>query len=152
MNIETIVVEKNGKYGPMVGGVYYSFSKFYKGNKVFPEGSSLDVDVYTSDSGKKYINSVVGEPVAEAKPVAKKAPNVEAQSISGIASGLVNSKTAVQTTDWAAKDRSQLVGGRSHDAAALVNTALVTGTDLDEVLKLYKKALEEVLTMAGEVK
>jgi hypothetical protein len=55
-------------------------------------------------------------------------------------------------TDWAAKDRSQLVGGRSHDAVSLVNTALVTGTPLEKVLQMYKEALDVVLAIAGEVK
>lgn len=55
-------------------------------------------------------------------------------------------------TDWAAKDRSQLVGGRSHDAASLVDTALVTGTPLQQVLDMYKLALQGVLKMAEEVK
>lgn len=62
---------------------------------------------------------------------------------------LAGSKPAV---DWAAKDRSQLVGGRSHDAVALVNVALITGTLLADVLKLYKEALEAVLEISNEVK
>lgn len=57
-----------------------------------------------------------------------------------------------QVTDWNAKDRSQLVGGRSHDAVSLVNTALVTGTPLAAVVKLYREALEAVLAISAEVK
>lgn len=53
---------------------------------------------------------------------------------------------------WDKKDRAQLVGGRSHDAASLVNTALVTGTPLAEVLMLYKEALVETLKLGDEVK
>ena len=60
--------------------------------------------------------------------------------------------TTGTTTDWAAKDRSQLVEGRSHDAAKLVDTALVTGTPLAKVLEMYKEALEGVLKVANEVK
>lgn len=134
---ETITVEKNGKFGPSVAGVWYSFGKFFKGEKELALNVPIDVDVFVATSGKKYINEVLGNGAA-AKP-AVKAPKAEAPK-------------AVVPTDWAAKDRSQLVGGRSHDAAALVNASLVTGTPLADVVKLYREALELVLKMAEEVK
>lgn len=59
---------------------------------------------------------------------------------------------SVAATDWAAKDRSQLVGGRSHDAAQLVQIALSSCTELSEVLRLYKEALQGILKIADEVK
>lgn len=131
MSVETITPEKQGKFGPMANGVFYSFSKFYKGPKDLAVGVPVEVDVYVSDTGKKYINAVIGE--------TKVAPKV--------------AKTAEsKQTDWPAKDRSQLVGGRSHDAVELVNTSLVTATPLPEVLKLYREALEGVLKVAEEVK
>lgn len=57
-----------------------------------------------------------------------------------------------EKVDWAAKDRSQLVGGRSHDAAVLTEVAITTATPLEDVLKLYKEALEGILKIATEVK
>jgi hypothetical protein len=67
---ETIVVEMNGKFGPKVGGVFYSFGKFFKGEKQLPLGVPLTVDIYVSDSGKKYINRLEGNAVVtEAPPI-----------------------------------------------------------------------------------
>ena len=129
MSLETIVVEKNAKFGPVVKGEYYSFGKFFQGNKELPVGVPLAVDIFTSDSGKKYINSVT-------KP---------------ILSAAVIPVTPV-ATDWVAKDRSQLVGGRSHDAVELVNVSLTTQTAMKDVLELYKEALQGVLKIADEVK
>lgn len=57
-----------------------------------------------------------------------------------------------EKVDWAAKDRSQLVGGRSHDAAELVKVSLTTAVPLPKVLALYKEALQGVLAIANEVK
>jgi hypothetical protein len=96
MSMETIVVEKNGKFGPMVDGKYYSFSKFYKGRKEFAEGEKLTVDVYTADSGKKYINSLSGD-AATVAPVKKAfVPTVKAAP----------AKSDVMSKDeWAAKDQ-----------------------------------------------
>lgn len=57
-----------------------------------------------------------------------------------------------KATDWAAKDRSQLVGGRSHDAVELVKASLVNATPMPKVLELYKEALNGVLKLADEIK
>lgn len=59
---------------------------------------------------------------------------------------------SAEKTDWAAKDRSQLVGGRSHDAVVLVQTSLSTCTEMSVVLELYKEALQGILKVADEVK
>lgn len=55
-------------------------------------------------------------------------------------------------TDWAAKDRSQLVGGRSHDAVELVKVSLANATPMNKVLEIYKEALLGVLKIADDVK
>lgn len=93
MSIETIKIESNGKFGPKVNGQFYSFSKFYKGNRELPVGSTVEVDVFTSDSGKKYINAVLGEAVAPVKAVTKQAPKA--------AKVLDNT---MSKDEWAAKD------------------------------------------------
>lgn len=57
---ETIVVEALGKWGPKVNGTYYSFSPKCKEadkGKLVP-GGTFDVEVFTAESGKKYINAV----------------------------------------------------------------------------------------------
>lgn len=61
-------------------------------------------------------------------------------------------KVEPEKTDWAAKDRSQLVGGRSHDAAQLVVAALGAGVSIEETLKMHREALVGLLKMADEVK
>lgn len=142
MSLETIVPTANGKFGPKVGDIFYSFSKFFKGDKQLEVGTPVSVDVFTSDSGKKYINAIVGAVLNNEVPKTpvKKSVVVAAKS------------ETMSKADWSAKDRSQLVGGRSHDAVELVNVSLVTGTSLEDVLKLYQEALEGVLKVAEEVK
>lgn len=54
--------------------------------------------------------------------------------------------------DWDKKDRSQLVGGRSHDAVVLVQVSLQSCTPMPKVLELYKEALEGILKLADEIK
>jgi hypothetical protein len=51
-----------GKFGPQVkvGKDYYSFSKNYK-DGALEVGTLYEVEVYTSDKGYKYINSVSGQ-------------------------------------------------------------------------------------------
>ncbi len=60
---ETITVTALTKYGFQAGGIFYGYSPRFKSkegevSKVVP-GRTLEVEVYTSDGGKKYINSVV---------------------------------------------------------------------------------------------
>jgi hypothetical protein len=58
----------------------------------------------------------------------------------------------VEKVDWAAKDRSQLVGGRSHDAVELVAASLSSCTPMPKVLELYKEALLGILKLSDEIK
>lgn len=61
VNKESIVVERLAKYGPVVNGQFYSLSsKSGLSLSAFEVGKQYEVLVYTSDSGKKYINQVVG--------------------------------------------------------------------------------------------
>lgn len=57
----SITVERIGKFGVMSGGVWYNLSS-KSGLKVsdFSPKTTYEVLVYTSDSGKKYINQIVG--------------------------------------------------------------------------------------------
>lgn len=61
-------------------------------------------------------------------------------------------KSDVPQSVWDKKDRSKLVGGRSHDAVELVKAALMTQTPIDDVLKIYKDTLSKILKIADEVK
>ena len=61
-------------------------------------------------------------------------------------------KAPAPAVDWAAKDRSQLVGGRSHDAVELVAASLSSCTPMSKVLELYKEALVGILKLSDEIK
>ena len=56
--------------------------------------------------------------------------------------------------EWSAKDRSQLIGGLSHDAATIVAAAMTLQpfNSTDEVLLFYKRVLEGLLRIRDEVK
>ena len=137
----TEVVE--GKFGEQVkdGKAYFSYGKFFKGPKL-KVGDVVTVELYQTAKGNNYINKVVDGATANVveAPKAKKA---------AVAKSVDNS---MSKADWAQKDRNQLIGGRSHDAVSLVNTALVTGTELSKVLEMYKEALDGVLKLADQVK
>lgn len=71
---EKIVVSDSveGKYGSQLKDKdgFLSFGKFYRGEKTFPKGTVLEVDLFISDKGNRYINSakVVGETAEEKAP------------------------------------------------------------------------------------
>lgn len=65
MEKETITVTYSAKYGPKIGDVFYSLSpKSGLTPKNFEVGKTYQVLVYTSKTGKKYINQIVGEGTA----------------------------------------------------------------------------------------
>lgn len=150
--MQTLVVAESvkGKYGPQlkdVAGAYYSFSKFYKGPTDFPVGTSLKADVYVTEKGGKYLNTaeVLGQ--EDAVPIEKKSiskpPAVKAAKASEV----------MTKAEWSAKDRSQLIGGLSHDAAAL-GAVLVNVNSLDSkgALAVYKELLEGMIKIREQVK
>jgi len=108
-------------------------------------GATLMMEVFQNESGKRYVKAVgeKTEPVAEVikpftPPVAK----------------AVTPETN-QKTDWAAKDRSQLIGGLSHDAVSLVNSLIRVRGDIDtaeKMLVVYKQFLEGLIQVRSEVK
>ena len=130
MSTEIIVPEKNGKFGPFANGQFYSFSKFFKGNKEMIVGQSYNVDVFTSDSGKKYINAVVGEAPKIVAPVFNNTPVAKAVKDSGMSKD-----------EWQAKDTRI---SRQGVWQAAVQALAPAYTELD---KLIKEA--EVLANAG---
>ncbi len=151
-----------GKFGPQVkdvAGNYYSFSKFYKGPTEFPVGTALDVDVYTTAKGGKYLNSakvVVGDSDVIELPTTKKTQTTE--TVSKVAPKAkpdfkAKADTTMSKDEWKAKDRSQLIGGLSHDSAA-ITAALVNVSNLNQekALEVYKKLLEGMLAIREEVK
>lgn len=60
MSVEVIRVERVGPYGVMANNVWYGIGK--RANvtpQEFEIGQSYSVDIWTADSGKKYINKVM---------------------------------------------------------------------------------------------
>ncbi len=129
--VQDIVVEKLTKYGFADGKGYVSFSKKFTDQAQIVPGASFEGEVYTSEGGTRYLNKIVKTnglpheekkarehaPAVTAPPAPKKAPASEVMS----------------KADWSAKDRSQLIGGLSHDAAVLVAAMMQTGTVEDPV-------------------
>jgi hypothetical protein len=58
----------------------------------------------------------------------------------------------VFVNDWDSKNRAQLIGGRSHDAAQLVHAAITGGLPIETALEMYKQALIEVLKLSDEIR
>lgn len=158
---EQVTVEKLGPYGPKVGDVYYGWSKNLKEKEkgTVISGGTYDLEVFVADSGKKYINKVLGQlagvtqlpvlvaPVFTNTPVAKeaKATHVAKPSTS----------EAMTKAEWSAKDRSQLIGGLSHDAAAIVAAMVAVRSDLadnEKALAVYKDLLEGMLEIRDVLK
>lgn len=103
---QTVTIGELSKWGPKVGDEYFSFSKKIKEAdkaRIVP-GAVLELDLYVADSGKKYINSVLGNSFAlEAPklvaPVFKDTP--VAKPIKAAASKKSEEMTRA---DWDAKD------------------------------------------------
>lgn len=64
-----IVVTELGKYGPKVNGEFYSYSKFFTGEKL-QVGEKAVIEVYVSPSGKNYINKIAARETVKVVPVA----------------------------------------------------------------------------------
>lgn len=61
-------------------------------------------------------------------------------------------KATLSKEEWAAKDRSQLVGGLSHDAATLVAAAVTSGVPVEQVIEKFKVVLAGLIKARDEVK
>ena len=153
--MEKLVVTESlaGKFGPQikdVAGNFFSFSKFYKGPTVFEPGTVLSVDVYTTGKGGKYLNKadVLSETAPTTPKAVKKAPSKSVEAVK-----TPKASEAMTKADWGAKDRSQLIGGLSHDAAALAAVmANVNSLDAKGSLVVYKELLEGMLLIREQVK
>jgi len=156
--VEKITVEVVGKFGVKVGDVWYGLGKELSLD-MFSKGQSYDVGVATAQSGKKYIREVMGAKaptavlgaVVAAAPVqAAKAPYKPFNKFAGGAKK--DSGAAMSKEEWQAKDRSQLIGGLSHDAVVLVQAHVQSMKPISELLGLYREALEGTLAIRSDLK
>lgn len=156
MNVKVVELTKFGFKDDK--GAYVGWSKHFKEadkTQVVP-GRQFSVDMYIADSGKQYVNKIIRqldslksgdvpvvvtpESLAAVKAVTKKFFPIDKETMS--------------KAEWSAKDRSQLIGGLSHDAATLT-AALMTMQPAErasDVLPIYKEFLEGMLKIRDEVK
>lgn len=143
--LETLNVKQLSKFGfQLESGEYIGWSKNIpdtdKGKVV--AGGEYQCEVYRADSGKGYVNKVV----SSSAPAVKKAAPAPAKAAA--------SETMTKA-EWSAKDRSQLIGGLSHDAATVVAALIAvdsTLTDPENALNTYRTVLNGMLSIRDEVK
>lgn len=129
-NVTTIVVEMAGKYGPKVDGTYLGTKRPLKATD-FVTGGKYDILTESWNSnGKSGLNIT---------KIVKDYGNSNGASL----------KPAV---DWAAKDRSQLIGGVYHDAGDVVRLSLEFDKPIKDILVLHKEATLGLLENRKEVK
>lgn len=101
---ETIVVDESvqGKYGPQlkVGKDYYSFGKFYKGQTNFGSKAEVTVDVFVTESGRKYINSVLKFVNGKPSDSVQEEPQSKAKKEVKEAVKLLKTATERSEVDW----------------------------------------------------
>lgn len=164
--IVKVKVESLTQFGYKANGKFVNYSKQLSetDKAVVVPGAEFEAEYYVADSGKEYLNKVlkgivtapktVKEP--EVKPEAK--PDVERAR--KFTPKFEKKESATMSKDeWKAKDRSQLIGGLSHDAASLagviLNSTAVVAQDegvVEGALRIYKQVLEGMLRIRDEVK
>lgn len=154
---ESIKVKQLTKFGfQLENGEYINFSKTLKdGDKgrIIP-GGAFDVMMYRADSGKGYLNSVIAAATPSAStPLVAVAPKVaEVKETIPLPTKRVPNLEAMSKSEWQAKDRSQLIGGLSHDAAELAAAAVAYNVPISSVVDQYKLALGLLIKIREEVK
>lgn len=153
-----ITVQELTKYGFKANDRYVNYSKQLTESdkaKVVP-GAELEAEYYIADSGKEYLNKVLSSAtVVGSGTESPKVDTTRAKKFTPTFNKAAAPDNSMSKADWAAKDRSQLIGGLSHDAAELTAAALtVWGTLQSEavVLRTYKSFLEGMLKIREELK
>lgn len=149
--VEAVGIKFNGSL--LIGGAWYNLKKGttlpdnLKGKEVVLKLESWEF------KGKSGVNVSNIEVVTHSKTTPElKSKNLIQEFFGEEGNELKQKVSGPQATNWAAKDRSQLVGGRSHDAAELAKVSIQTGTPMKQVLAAYAEALEGILKLAEEVK
>ena len=162
--LERIKVSKLTKFGFQIEGSsdFINYSKQLKESdktKVVP-GAEFAVEFYVADSGKRYLNKIVGQtaPSSQTESAVVSAPTEVKKVFTPKFNKPVTggtSSASMSKEEWQAKDRSQLIGGLSHDAAVIVAHAISVWGTLDNeanVLRMYKNVLEEMLRIREALK
>lgn len=132
--LETIVVSKVNKYGVRVGDKQYNYSKKYDGPQL-EVGQAIDAEIYTSDTGAKYINKVVEVKTEKVKPVEQKAaPSVTVSSSKPVTLPVASGR------DFDKEARGKTLFGL---IAALVQSPYLINSDDDEVFTTRVNSLAD---------
>lgn len=147
--VQKLKVSKLTKFGFIAEGVekgFYLSPKFDEAVKVqIVPGVELEGAVFVADSGAQYLNnakvlsSII---VKEDKPSVKSKKDFKA-----------NKDTSMTKDEWAAKDRSQLIGGLSHDAATLTAAILNVqpAENASDAVAVFKDILAQLLKVRDEL-
>lgn len=162
-----VKIEELSKYGFKANGKYVGLSKQLKDAdkaRLVP-GAEFEAEYYIADSGKEYLNKIlimsdVSAPGVTLPSVAAKAA-VDTERAKKFTPKFNKPETKadpdkMSKAEWSAKDRSQLIGGLSHDAAAVAVAVLnLDGSNepgTESALRVYKTLLEGMLKIREEVK
>ncbi len=150
---ETITVTLVAKYGPKVGDVWYNLSP--KSNLTpdkFVKGNTYDVLVYTSKTGKKYINQIVGEDRVDSKALLES--KEYQQGVSDVINQAVRTPEPVKTSKFSGRDFDAEARGKvacASYAAALSSPALAMyALNKEDYLKLVEEVTEKMIKKVFE--
>ncbi len=158
MDVEVVKLTKFG-FQDETGG-YVGYSNYLKDSdkaKVVP-GRKFSVEVYVADSGSKKINKILKQLDVS---LPKNLTDVTVKDIErsvikqAVLKEAYGKSETMSKAEWSAKDRSQLIGGLSHDAATLtaaLSPVFGPDTAVPFVLNIYKQFLEGMLKIRDEVK
>jgi len=150
-----VKVEELTKYGYKANGKFVNYSKqLSEADKarVVP-GAEFEAELYVADSGKEYLNKILAT-VTTAKASAEAPTVADSARAERFTPKFEKKETATMSkAEWQQKDRSQLIGGLSHDAAT-ITAALVNVTSLDQAgaIVAYGEILDAMLKIRDEVK
>jgi hypothetical protein len=159
--LETVKVTQLSKHGFFADKQGYYWSKQLKEDaKVgITPGVTVNMEIYTADSGAKYVNKVLNAVETADVPVINRDKVSQREVTTKVSNKPVKEETKLDNTmskaEWSAKDRSQLIGGLSHDAAQLTAAFAAMFPDIattEDALKLYKDFLVGMLKIRDEVK
>lgn len=163
--IVKVKIEELSKYGFKANGKYVGLSKQLPEadkTKIVP-GAEFEAEYYVADSGKEYLNKIVKTltnattetPVNTPTAITTKVDTERAKKFlpKFVKKDVISDSEKMSKADWSAKDRSQLIGGLSHDAATLAAVVInINSLDAESALSIYKVFLEGMLKIREEVK
>lgn len=152
-----VKVQELTKYGYKANDRYVGYSKLFKDQARVVPGAEFEAEYYVADSGKEYLNKILASvPAAPPQQVVVQSP-APAVAIAPkefkpkFQKKEEGASATMSKSEWQAKDRSQLIGGLSHDAAAITAAIVAVDTTVTP-LAVYRSLLEGMLKIREEVK